>query len=533
MSIVSSSMKYPRLALALRAFLRNRISLEKSEQVIVERLRNRERNFLSRVQKGIYENPRSPYLRLLGMAGCEYGDVESLVARDGVEGTLEALLERGVYLSWEEFKGKTDVVRGSDRFTFRESDLDNPFLPGWIEGQSSGTRSTGTRTKFDLRQLLEQSYYRLPLLASMNGLDFPHGMWKPTPPAMSGVSHVLTFWIAEKPVARWFSPVDEGQAGASLEHKLALRYILYGGRLWGARLARPEHVSLSQADVVARWMAATKAEFGGCSLSSSVSSAVKVCHAAGEHGLDIRGTLFAVSGEPLTEAKREQIEAAGARVTTRYTISEVGRVGLGCAAPSSADDNHFVSDTMAMVQRRRKVDHTDISVDSLLFTPLMPSAPKILLNVESDDYAVVETRSCGCLLGRLGLDRHLHSIRSYAKLTGSGMTVVGSDFVRILEEVLPYKYGGTATDYQLLEEEDSRGSTRLSLIVSPGVGPVDEAEVIATVHDELRGSVHAGGLTASLWSQAEALRVKRMEPIPRRGTISTLHLAKTAHPLPE
>jgi hypothetical protein len=350
---------------------------------------------------------------------------------------------------------------------------------------------------------------------------------------MSGVSHVLSFWIADKPVARWFTPVDEGQAGASLEHKLALRYILYGGRLWGARLARPEPVSLTRAEVVARWMAATKREVGGCSLSCSVSSAVSACRAAMEHNLDMRGTHFFVSGEPLTEAKRRQIESAGASASSRYSISEVGRVGLGCPEGNAADDCHLVSDTVAMIQRRRRVDHTDISVDSLLYTPLMPSAPKILINVESDDYAVVETRSCGCLLGELGLNQHLSNIRSYAKLTGSGMTIVGSDFVRILEEVLPRTYGGAATDYQLLEEEDSRGSTRLSLIISPGVGALDEGEVIATVLGELRDNVHAGGLTASLWSQAEALRVKRMDPIPNRGKITTLHLAKMQESLPE
>jgi len=280
-------------------------------------------------------------------------------------------------------------------------------------------------------------------------------------------------------------------------------------------------------------MAATKREVGGCSLSCSASSAVTVCQAAMEHDLDIQGTHFFVSAEPLTEAKRRQIESAGAWASSRYSISEVGRIGLGCPEGTAADDCHLVSDTVAMVQRRRRVDHTDISVDSLLYTPLMPSAPKILINVESDDYACVETRSCGCLFGELGLKQHLSNIRSYAKLTGSGMTIVGSDFVRILEEVLPRTYGGVATDYQLLEEEDSRGSTRLSLIISPGVGALDEGDVIATVLGELRDNVHAGGLTASLWSQAEALRVKRMDPIPNRGKITTLHLAKMQESLPD
>jgi hypothetical protein len=159
MSIVSNSFKYPRLALDLRKYLRKRITLEQSKRVISERLRDRELNFLNRLEKGVYLNPRSPYYTLLKMAGCEFGDIKSLVAQDGVEGTLRRLLEEGVYLSWEEFKGKADVVRCGTRFSFDQRDLDNPHSPGWMEGQSSGARSAGTRTKFDLRQLFEQTRY--------------------------------------------------------------------------------------------------------------------------------------------------------------------------------------------------------------------------------------------------------------------------------------------------------------------------------------------------------------------------------------
>jgi len=527
MSILSDMMKYPRLALDLRSFLQNRISLEQSKLIISERLRDREVNFLSRVQKGICQNPRSPYFRLLKIAGCEFGDVESLVKRDGLEGALHGLLEQGVYLSWEEFKGKKEVVRGASRFQFKQSDLDNPFISGWYKGRSSGSRSRGTRTKFDLRNRLDQSVYKLPMLEANDVLDFPLAIWKPVLPAVSGICQVLDFWIMGKPVVRWFSPVDESQVGASLRDKLALRYIIYGGRLWGARLAKPEHVGLARAVEVARWMAAAKSESGRCSLSTSVSPAVKVAQAAAENGLDIEGTHLFASGEPLTEAKRRQIEATGASVSSVYTISEVGRIGIGCRGARATDDLHLVSDSVAMIQHQRKVDHTDMYVNAFLYTPLLPSAPKILLNLESDDYGVVETRSCDCPLGELGLDHHLSNVRSFAKMTGSGMTIIGSDFVRILEEVLPRKYGGAATDYQLLEEEDSQGRTRLSLIISPTVGAVNDGDVIASVLDELRRNVHAGGLTASVWSQAEALQVKRMEPIPRAGKILTLQLMKT------
>ena len=39
-------------------------------------------------------------------AGCELGDLETLVAQEGLEGTLARLLESGVYLTFDEFKDR-------------------------------------------------------------------------------------------------------------------------------------------------------------------------------------------------------------------------------------------------------------------------------------------------------------------------------------------------------------------------------------------------------------------------------------------
>lgn len=77
--VISEVLKYPRLALDLRWFLRGTITLEESKQVIKEGLRQRDQNFLNLVKKGIYENQKRPYLKLLKVAGCEFGDIELLV----------------------------------------------------------------------------------------------------------------------------------------------------------------------------------------------------------------------------------------------------------------------------------------------------------------------------------------------------------------------------------------------------------------------------------------------------------------------
>jgi hypothetical protein len=106
------------------------------------------------------------------------------------------------------------------------------------------------------------------------------------------------------------------------------------------------------------------------------------------------------------------------------------------------------------------------------------------------------------------------------------MTILGSDFVRILEEVLPGKYGGAATDYQLVEEEDTEGQTHLSLIISPSVGEIAHDDVIHTVLDELSHGIHGGRLAAGFWSQVNTLQIKRMYPMSSSGKIATLHLTK-------
>ena len=55
-----------------------------------------------------------------------------------------------------------------------------------------------------------------------------------------------------------------------------------------------------------------------------------------------------------------------------------------------------------VAKRQRSVPGFDITVDGFCFTTLLPTAPKLLLNAEIDDYGVVETRSCGCPLESYG-----------------------------------------------------------------------------------------------------------------------------------
>jgi phenylacetate-coenzyme A ligase PaaK-like adenylate-forming protein len=242
--------------------------------------------------------------------------------------------------------------------------------------------------------------------------------------------------------------------------------------------------------------------------------------------LDISGTVFRVGGEPYTSAKAEAIERSGSRAISYYGAVETGSIGMGCGEPSQLDDVHLLTDKLGIIQRERSVADGAARVGALVFTTLLPTAPRLLLNVESDDYGVLEERECGCLFGRLGFTRHLHGIHSYDKLTSGGMTFVGSDLVALLDEAMPARFGGAPADYQLVEEEE-QGIPRISIVVSPRVGEVDEIEVIDMVLAALAAGPAYKRMMASVWQGGNTLKVVRRNPhATATAKILPLHVLK-------
>jgi hypothetical protein len=150
-----------------------------------------------------------------------------------------------------------------------------------------------------------------------------------------------------------------------------------------------------------------------------------------------------------------------------------------------------------------------------------------MLNVESGDYAQIGERDCGCLLERIGLRTHISGIRSYEKLTSEGVTFMGSRLYDLVESVLPDRFGGTIGDYQIVEQEED-GMPRVSVLVSPSVGRVDNEALIATVLDNLKATHREGGeLMTEQWRQAGTLRVLRGEPYKTRSEkVMPLHVIR-------
>lgn len=106
------------------------------------------------------------------------------------------------------------------------------------------------------------------------------------------------------------------------------------------------------------------------------------------------------------------------------------------------------------------------------------------------------------------------------------MSFLGTDVIRIVEEVLPARFGGDSTRYQFVEEEDAAGLTRMTLRISPTVGPLDEAAAVACVREELARGGSGSRMMSEVWEKAGTLRVLRAEPSSTaRGKILPLHIA--------
>ena len=104
------------------------------------------------------------------------------------------------------------------------------------------------------------------------------------------------------------------------------------------------------------------------------------------------------------------------------------------------------------------------------------------------------------------------------------MNFIDTDVARILEELLPSRFGGAPTHYQLLEEEDPGGEPRLSLLVDPAVGPVDPS-LVADAFLRALGNASPGDRAMELmWRGIGVLRVVRASPrMTASGKILHLH----------
>ena len=507
MGLWADLMMFGRYTAGLRDFLSQPLSDAQAETMARRSLAEREGNFLRLAELGIFGQPDSPYRWLFREAGCEWGDLRKMVAADGLEATLQKLMAGGVGLSYEEFKGRKPITRGGRTRLVQMSEFANPLLLGHYETRTSGSRSKGSRVLIDLDLFTHEAAWHHHFLKTFELLHRPMALWRPLPPGSAGLQNVLRQVRLGRPVAKWFSQNPPRWGRDSWKHLVLTHLTTLGSRWWHRPLPAVQYVPLEQASRIAGWLADQRRHGVPAWLDTNASSGVRVCQAALDHGLDIRGTVFRFGGEPYTQAKANQVAATGSRAVSHYSMAEIGRIGAACAHPAALDEVHVMTDKLAVLEQPTRVGKDGITVPALVYTTLHPSCPLILFNVASDDYGVLGPRACGCPLEAAGLHLHLHTIRSYEKLNSEGMTFFGGDLFPVIEEVLPRRFGGQSTDYQFVETEEN-GLPRVRILVSPQVGPVDEGEIVATVLRALR-AVPDGGMMAQRWQAGQTLSVLR------------------------
>jgi hypothetical protein len=520
-----------RFARGLPGHFRLGLTRERAEAVIKSRLADRGERFLRLLERGVFSQATSPYLPMLRAAGLRFDDVAAMVRREGLEVALEVLATHGVSASFDEFKGRARVARPGASAPLHARDFDNPHLSRYYTGTTGGSSGAGTRVSMELDHYAAQAPHELVATAAYGLMDAPTATWLSVMPSPACFGVMLRRAPFARTLAKWFSQVSEAQAGATLMDRLISRTILAVSRFSGLPFPHPEHVPLDRAIEIARWLRHAADVHGRSVLITHVSSAVRVAVAAREAGIALDSVVMWAGSEPPTSAKVEQIRASGAQWIPGYWMIEAGFLAQGCAAPIDDTDVHLFSDAFALITKPRGVADTDTTVDAFYLTTLLPTAPKLMINVEIDDFGVVERRRCGCPLDALGLDVHLRQIHSLGKLTGEGMTLVGAEAVRILEDVLPARFGGTPLDYQLAEEEAANGLTRVVLIVSPRVGPLDDAAIREAFLAAMGETGPGARLARATWAQASSLQVRRELPRPTaQGKLLPLYVHRSRRP---
>jgi hypothetical protein len=497
------------------------VTSESAAATMRRRLATRAERFLEFAERCVYGNAESPYLVLLRDAGCALDDLRELVQTEGLEGALHRLAAAGVYVTFDEFKGRTPIVRGSRRLAVAEKDFDSPGLIPHLEGRSGGTRSPGTRVKMVLPYLADLAVNNRVALDAHGLSEYDHALW------VAMIHQPFIYAKLGRPPLAWFCP------SLPLPTKLQVGARTWSGltRLLGCPLPAAEYLDVQEPDRLVAWLAARRREGRSICVTTYASSAVRTAVAATEAGVSLEGVCFISIGEPFTDAKRRAVEASGARALVRYAFTEAGIIGFGCANATGPDDMHFQSDCFGLIQRTRPVGDSGLDVGAFMFTSLLPTSPKILLNVESGDTGILERRACGCPLEKLGLTEHISEVRSFEKLSGEGMTFIKSDLLRVLEEVLPERFGGRPSDYQVLEEEQDQGILRLLLLASPDLGPIDEDDLRRTFLDGVGRTGAFERRNASVWERAGTVEVRRERPVSTKaGKILPFHLMKLARP---
>jgi len=356
------------------------------------------------------------------------------------------------------------------------------------------------------------------------GLDRELAQW--AVPGSAAIIQLIKFGLCRLNASRWFSPTDLNAPSISPRYRWSTYALRLGGALAGVSFPAPQYVPLTDPLPIARWMESVIRRGRTPHLYAYVSSGVRLAQVAYEAGIDLTGGTMELGGEPVTAARVAAIRRTGAEIIPSYGSAESGGMGRGCLAPEAPDDLHLRDELVAVIQPGEQGAQSNLPARALLVTPLRLLHRQLLINASMGDQAEMVQRHCGCPMEKLGWTTHLHSIRSFEKLTAGGMTFYDAEVIQILDEILPARFGGGATDYQLVDEECPDGSPQVRLLVHPRLGPLDEHALRQTFLDALSQGAGPDAIMAGIWRDGNFVQVSREPPrMTATGKIQHVHLA--------
>jgi hypothetical protein len=505
--LVSQARQAWRITRGLRRIVRDPITPDQARSQVADEVRRRGERFLTSLDRLVWPFPASPSRWLLECAGAERGDVVALVHSHGLDGALDVLRDRGVYVSYEEYKGQVPARRGSAERTFGPRDFFNPVVDGDYMAATGGSRGKGSPVQLSFSWQRRQGLQR-PLRDAAAGVaGAPTAIWLPVLPSAAGFGAVMKGAAGGVVAERWFSQIPLSVRGITADKQLLNRALPVLNPLAG--LPRPRHVPTDHPDPVLDWLVGALARHGSASVSGYASSLTALAGRALERGVSLDGAVAFPASEPVTPGKLAVIRGAGLRAYGMYAFTPEGVMGFQCGHCAD-EEYHLWEHDIAVVGRRRERPGGGSTVDAFCVTSLALEAPRVMLNVENDDFGEVRRGvACECPLGELGLTTRLADIRSLTKVVTAGISLDGEVLDAVVGSVLPAALGGTPDDYQFVQVED--GPSRLALRVHPRLGDVDADRARGAVSAALAGTDN-GVLADQVWRDIAALEVVRAAP---------------------
>jgi hypothetical protein len=182
---------HARFAWGLRGFLRHPLSLPEARAIVQQRLDERETNFLRTVERGIFGYPRSPYLPLLKLAACEFGDLQRLVRTRGARAHAGRPARRWRVRDLRGVQGPGARRAAGTDHSHRGSRLRQSVHARVLPGPIRRYDGAGTRVDIDLEHLADRAANYMIAYHVHGVLHAPTAIWYGVLPDGTGVGNLL------------------------------------------------------------------------------------------------------------------------------------------------------------------------------------------------------------------------------------------------------------------------------------------------------------------------------------------------------